>query len=50
MKRCPYCGEEMLEFTYYDDPNKEYECWYCKRAFKENLSFLGRILRKFKLI
>lgn len=49
MKKCPLCKQDMIE-TEYKNGNKEWKCWYCKIAFKENLTFLGKILRKFKLI
>ncbi|MCD3202849.1 MULTISPECIES: hypothetical protein [Clostridium] len=47
--KCPNCKEEMIEIEF-KDGHKEYECWDCKVAFKENLTFLGRVLRKFKII
>lgn len=50
MKNCPYCNKPMIEYEYYDSLNKEYECINCHRIFKEHLSFIGKILRKFKLI
>ncbi|HCL4455078.1 hypothetical protein [Clostridium botulinum] len=49
MLKCPLCKQEMIEMKN-KDGTKEWECWYCKIAFKENLTFLGKILRKIKLI
>ncbi|APR02481.1 hypothetical protein RSJ2_4031 (plasmid) [Clostridium botulinum] len=49
LRKCPRCKQDMIEIGC-KDGTKEWECWYCKIAFKENLTFLGKILRKIRLI